>query len=94
MSPKITLVPSKTSPILTNNSVESESFNQVGTVKKLLITKPIDKLKITASKFHFFRKALPAKIKAMVVREKTMGKPFAVALALLPRVAAAKMAMA
>ena len=35
ISANMILLPSKTSPILTNNSVESDDFNQSGSLKKL-----------------------------------------------------------
>ena len=93
MSPKITLVPNKIKPIFTNNSVESVSVNQAGKLKKLLNNNPIDKLKITASRFQFFKKALPAKTKAREVRTNTIGKPFAVPATLLPKTLAASNAI-
>ena len=68
MSEKITLVPNKTNPILTNTSVESADRNHSGSLKKLPIAKPITKLKITASRFSPFTSVFPAIINAITVK--------------------------
>ena len=67
MSEKITLVPNKTNPILTNTSVESADLNQSGSLKKLPMAKPIIKLKITASRLSPFTSVFPAIMSATTV---------------------------
>ena len=73
MSEKITLVPNKTNPIFTNNSVESAFRNQSGSLKKFPITRPISRLKITASKLSAFISEFPAARSAKSVRIYTIG---------------------
>src|SRR5690606_13888326 len=74
ISLKITVVPNSTKPILTYNSVESASLNQEGNLKKLLISKPIPKLNMTASRLYSRTVLLPAIINANRVNTKMKGK--------------------
>jgi hypothetical protein len=72
--------------------VERAFFSHNGTVKKLLMIKPMSKLKMTASRFQVFKKLFPASINAMTVRMKIRGNPFATALMPFPKVADARIA--
>src|SRR5690606_7257909 len=74
ISLKITVVPNNTRPIFTYNSVESASLNQGGNLKKLLISKPIPKLNITASRLYSCTVLLPANTNANRVNTKMKGK--------------------
>src|SRR5688572_5141683 len=67
ISEKIMLVPSRTRPTFTNNSVDKDLRNQSGNLNKLPINKPSVKLKITASRLSPFIVLLPAKSKASTV---------------------------
>src|SRR5215203_1586653 len=73
ISEKITPVPSSTSPIFTNNSVDKALRNHSGSLNKLPSSNPIDKLKITASRLIAFILLLPAIIRAIIVRTYTTG---------------------
>ena len=62
-------------------------------MKKLLIARPIDKLKMTASRFQFFKKVFPANINATTVNIKMIGNPLATELIPFPNAADASIAI-
>src|SRR5688572_3001872 len=74
MSENITPVPNKTSPIFTNSSADNDSRIQVGSLKTLLTTSPMVRLKITDSRFRAFTWLFPDKINAINVSTNSSGK--------------------
>src|SRR5690554_4714150 len=84
ISEKITFVPSNTKPIFTSNSAFSDLRNQSGKRNRLPTSKPISRLKITASSPRSFKNRFPASRSAPIVNKNTNGNPRSWAFAELP----------
>src|SRR5690606_8398455 len=59
ISEKMTLVPNSTNPILTSSSAFNDSRNHCGSLNRLPISNPINKLKITVSNPSSSKNKLP-----------------------------------